>query len=62
MEGFQLDLLGGKEFYIQASLWDRGFTASDLGDAIMPSLKYDTYVVWEDLDTGEIQIAPLKKD
>lgn len=62
MEGFQLELRADKEFYIQTALWDRGFTPEDLGDAIMPSLKHDTYVVWEHPDTGEIQIAPLKKD
>jgi hypothetical protein len=27
----------------------------------MPNLKHDAYVVWEDSDTGQIQVAPLKK-
>jgi hypothetical protein len=61
MEGFQLELRADKEFYIQTALWDRGFTPEDLGDAIMPNLKHDAYVVWEDSDTGQIQVAPLKK-
>ena len=61
MEGFQLETRNETTFYIQTNMWDKGFTVSDLGEAVFAQLKHDAYVIWEDRDTGMVQIAPLKK-